>query len=56
MPNETSIATRIRLILARQPRSEEDYERTVDDIDVIIRELEGVQIQLNRERYRRRAN
>jgi hypothetical protein len=52
--SELSLAARVKRAIAARPRTDEDVERVVDEIEGIIRDLETVQINLSRARLRRR--
>jgi hypothetical protein len=54
--SERSLPERLRLIIARRPKTDAETEATVDDIEKIIRELETLQMNLTRARLRRKAN
>jgi hypothetical protein len=51
--SEPPLPTRLRSILARRPKSEQDVEMYVADLDEVIRAIEAAQMAAQRE-WRRR--
>jgi hypothetical protein len=48
------LPTRLRRLLDRRPRTDEETELVVDEIEKVIRALEQVQMDLTRARLRKR--
>jgi hypothetical protein len=55
MSANISLPTRLKLIMARRPQTDEETEATVEDLELIIRELETLQMWLYKQQRRRNS-
>jgi len=50
----SDLPMRLKLVLGRRPRIDEEAEQAVDEIERIIRALEQIQIDLTKSRLRKK--
>jgi hypothetical protein len=53
--SEPPLPTRLRAILARKPKSEQEVQNFIDDLEQIIRSVEQIQMDVSRAMLRRRG-